>query len=113
LGLVAITNGGDQGTKTSRTPTYAAESGGASVPISVERTRERYTANGDRFAAVSGVGQIERIAQVSYDAGERGISDLLDAYRLASSSRVRQALLELSVTEAEIELEFASGWEIR
>src|SRR6185436_1439790 len=69
---------------------------------------ERY-----RFAAVSGVGQIERIAQVSYDAGERGISDLLDAYRLASSSRVRQASLELSVREAEIELEFASGWEIR
>ena len=69
---------------------------------------ERY-----RFAAVSGVGQIERIAQVSYDAGERSISDLLDAYRLASSSRVRQALLELSVKEAEIELEFASGWEIR
>jgi len=69
---------------------------------------ERY-----RLAAVSSVGQIERIAQVSYDAGERGILDLLDAYGLASSSRVRQAALDLSVREAEVELEFASGWEIR
>ena len=69
---------------------------------------ERY-----RLAAVSSVGQIERIAQVSYDAGERGILELLDAYGLASSSRVRQAALDLSVREAEIELEFASGWEIR
>jgi outer membrane protein TolC len=65
------------------------------------------------LAAVSIGGQIERIAQVSYDAGERGILDLLDAYGLASSSRVRQAALDLSVREAEIELEFASGWEIR
>jgi cobalt-zinc-cadmium efflux system outer membrane protein len=66
-----------------------------------------------RLAAVSSVGQIERIAQVSYDAGERGILELLDAYQLAASSRVRQAALDLSVKEAEIELEFASGWEIR
>lgn len=66
-----------------------------------------------RLAAVSSVGQIERIAQVSYDAGERGILELLDAYQLAATSRVRQAALDLSVKEAEIELEFASGWEIR
>jgi cobalt-zinc-cadmium efflux system outer membrane protein len=56
--------------------------------------------------------QIERIAEVSYDAGERGILELLDAYRTASSARVRQATLEAAVREAEIELEFVSGWEI-
>ena len=56
--------------------------------------------------------EIERIAQVSYDAGERGILELLDAYRLGASARVRQAALDLAVRQAEIELEFVSGWEI-
>ena len=75
--------------------------------------QRREVADRHRAAATRTAADLERIAQVSYDAGERGISDLLDAYRLASSSRVRQASLELSVREAEIELEFASGWEIR
>ena len=56
--------------------------------------------------------EIERIAQVSYDAGERGILELLDAYRTAGSARLRQVRLEAAVREAEIELEFVSGWEI-
>ena len=71
----------------------------------------RDAANRYRSAAVQSAGQIERIAQVSYDAGERGILELLDAYRTASSARVRQALLDLAAREAEIELEFAGGWE--
>jgi len=68
----------------------------------------------DRYrAAVNGsAGQIERIAQVSYEAGERGILELLDAYRTASAARVRLAELEAAAREAEIELEFVSGWEI-
>ncbi len=70
-------------------------------------TAERY-----RGAAVSSANQIERIAQVSYDAGERGILELLDAYRIGSVARVRQAALDLAVRQAEIELEFVSGWEI-
>ena len=49
---------------------------------------------------------------MSYEAGERGILELLDAYRTASSARVRQAMLDAAVREAEIELEFVSGWEI-
>ena len=60
--------------------------------------------NGDR--------QIERIAQVSYDAGERGILELLDAYRTGSSARMRQAALDLAARQAELELEFVSGWEM-
>lgn len=71
-------------------------------------TAERY-----RSAAVAGADQIERIAQVSYDAGERGILELLDAYRTGSTARVRQATLDAAVRQAEIELEFASGWEIQ
>jgi cobalt-zinc-cadmium efflux system outer membrane protein len=69
---------------------------------------ERY-----RTFAVNSADQIERIAQVSYDAGERGILELLDAYRTSSAARVRQASLDAAVREAEIELEFASGVEIR
>lgn len=70
-------------------------------------TAERY-----RGAAVSSAVQIERIAQVSYDAGERGILELLDAFRTGSAARLRQAILDLAVRQAEIELEFVSGWEL-
>jgi len=65
-----------------------------------------------RSAAVTGADQIERIAQVSYDAGERGILELLDAYRTGASARIRQAALDAAARQAEIELEFVSGWEI-
>ena len=73
----------------------------------------RDTADRYRSAAVNNAGEIERIAQVSYDAGERGILELLDAYRSGSSARVRQAALDLAVRQAEIELEFTSGVEIQ
>jgi cobalt-zinc-cadmium efflux system outer membrane protein len=51
-------------------------------------TAERY-----RASAVANVEQLERIAQVSYDAGERGILELLDAYRSGVAARIRQATL--------------------
>ena len=68
---------------------------------------ERY-----RAEAVNSAAQIERIALVSYDAGEHSILELLDAYRIGMSARVRQAALDLAVRQAEIELEFATGWEM-
>jgi outer membrane protein TolC len=61
---------------------------------------------------VNSAAQIERIAQVSYDAGERGILELLDAYRTGSTARVRQAALDTDARQSEIELEYVSGWEI-
>jgi len=64
-----------------------------------------------RAQALESAAQIERIAQVSYDAGERSILELLDAYRLGASARTRQASLDLAVRQAEIELGFATGWE--
>ena len=82
----------------------------AALRVAVLERRD--TADRYRAAAVSSAGQIERIAQVSYDAGERGILELLDAYRTGSSARVRQAGLDLAGRQAEIELEFASGWGI-
>jgi cobalt-zinc-cadmium efflux system outer membrane protein len=68
----------------------------------------------DRYRAAmsGGAEELERIAQVSYENGERGILELLDAYRTAAFARVRQATLDAAVREAEIELEFVSGWEI-
>lgn len=57
--------------------------------------------------------QLERIARISYDAGEHGILELLDAYRGTAAARIHQAALDAAVRQAEIELELASGWEIR
>ncbi|HEY1307831.1 MAG TPA: TolC family protein [Vicinamibacterales bacterium] len=74
-------------------------------------TERRDVAERYRAQAVAGAAQIERIAQVSYDAGERGILELLDAYRIGATARVRQAALDLAVRQAEIELEFITGWE--
>jgi cobalt-zinc-cadmium efflux system outer membrane protein len=68
---------------------------------------DRYRAEGVGSAA-----QIERIAVVSYDAGERGILEPLDAHRVAVSARLRQAALDLAVRQAEIELGFTTGWEM-
>jgi outer membrane protein, heavy metal efflux system len=68
---------------------------------------ERY-----RTEAVDRIDQIERIAQVSYDAGERGILEVLDALRIGISGRVRQAVLDLGVRQAEVELAYATGWEV-
>ncbi|OFV89686.1 MAG: hypothetical protein A3G76_08210 [Acidobacteria bacterium RIFCSPLOWO2_12_FULL_65_11] len=78
-----------------------------SVVVERREAAERY-----RSAAVAGADRIERIAQVSYDAGERGILELLDAYRTGASARLRQAALDAATRQAEIELEFLSGWEI-
>ena len=72
----------------------------------------RSIAERHRAAIAAGAEQIERIAQVSYEAGERGILELLDAYRTSAAARVRQAELDAAVREAEIELEFVSGWEM-
>ena len=72
----------------------------------------RAIADRHRAALGAGTGEIERIAQVSYEAGERGILELLDAHRTAAAARVRQVELDMAVREAEIELEFVSGWEI-
>jgi cobalt-zinc-cadmium efflux system outer membrane protein len=65
-----------------------------------------------RAAVSGGAEEIERIAQVSYENGEGGILELLDAYRTSAAARVRQTTLDAAVREAEIELEFVSGWEI-
>ena len=71
------------------------------------RAADRY-----RASALRASDEVERIAQLSYDAGERGILELLDAYRTSALARVRQTALDAAARAAEIELEFASGWEL-
>ncbi len=73
----------------------------------------RQAADAYRASTAASATQLERIALVSYDAGERGILELLDAYRSSSAARVRQAVLDAAARHAEIELELVSGWEIR
>ncbi len=77
----------------------------------VEERRE--AADRYRTTSTTSAADLERIAQVSYDAGERGILELLDAYRSGAAARTRQAALDAAVRRAEIELEFVSGWEIQ
>ena len=76
--------------------------------VAVER---RAAADRYRAAAADSAG-IERIAEVSYEAGERGILELLDAYRSVSTAQLRQTTLDIAARQAEIELEYVSGWEI-
>jgi len=73
----------------------------------------RQAADSYRGATATSAAQLERIAQVSYDAGERSILELVDAYRNSGSTRLRQVALDAAVRNAEIELELVSGWEIR
>lgn len=71
----------------------------------------RSAADQYRSESLTTSAQVERIAQVSYDGGERGILELLDAYRVGAAARVRQAALDLAGRQAEVELEFVTGWE--
>ena len=71
----------------------------------------RSAADGYRQQALSRSLELQRIARVSYDNGERSVMELLDTYRTALDARVRLAELDAAVRGAEIELEFASAWE--
>jgi cobalt-zinc-cadmium efflux system outer membrane protein len=71
----------------------------------------RAVADAYRSAAATHADELQRIARVSYEAGERGILELLDAYRSAIAARTRLAGLEALAAQAEIELEYATGSE--
>jgi cobalt-zinc-cadmium efflux system outer membrane protein len=74
--------------------------------------QRRAAADRYRKEALASAIEIERIAQVSYDAGEGGILELLDTYRVGAAARLRQTALDLAVRRAEIELGFTTGWEM-
>lgn len=72
----------------------------------------RRAASAYQSQAVTRADDLQRIARVSYDAGERSILELLDTYQSAAQARLRQATLDAEVTRAEVDLELATGWEI-
>ena len=82
----------------------------AALRMAVESRRQ--AADRYRTQAVSTSATLARIAQVSYEAGERSLLELLDAYRVGASARLRQVELDEARREAEIELEYATGWEM-
>ena len=73
----------------------------------------RRAADSYRKEAVPRSDELRRIAQISYDAGERGILELLDAYRSAADARLRLAELDAVAAHADIDLELATAVEIR
>ena len=73
----------------------------------------RTTADAYRRMALPASEELRRIARVSYDAGERGILELIDAYRLASDAALRVVDLDAAAADAEIDLELATALEIR
>ena len=78
-----------------------------SLAVARREAADRY-----RAAAAPSADEVARIAQVSYEAGERSIVELLDAVRTAAAARFRQSSLDAAARQSEIELEFVSGWEI-
>lgn len=73
----------------------------------------RAAAEAYRSATLPMSDELRRIAQISYDAGERGILELIDAYRMASDAWLRLIDLDAAVAHAEIDLELATAVEIR
>ncbi len=90
----------------------------AEVGVSVRALRtaaeeRRVALDAYRQVSIPKSDELQRIAQVSYDAGERGILELLDAYRSAAGARLRLLELEATTAHAEIDLELATAVEIR
>jgi outer membrane protein TolC len=73
----------------------------------------RSAADAYRREAVPRSDELRRIAEVSYDAGERGILELLDTYRSAADARLRRVELDAAAAHADIDLELATAVEIR
>ena len=57
--------------------------------------------------------ELRRITQAAYQEGEIGILELLDAYRVSGSARLRRLDLQAAVKEASIELERVVGEELK
>jgi len=75
--------------------------------------RQREALDDYAIAAVDGASRLAHIARVSYEAGERSILELIDAYRTDARARLRTMDLARVVRREEIELEYLTGWEGR
>jgi outer membrane protein, heavy metal efflux system len=66
-----------------------------------------------RRHAVDGAQRLAAIAEAAYRGGERGILELLDAYRAVADADVRLVELELAARAAQLELEYSAGWSLK
>jgi outer membrane protein, heavy metal efflux system len=96
-----------------RTAAFRTQLGAEIAALRAVVIERREAADRYRMTATENAERLERIAQISYEAGERGILELLDAYRTGGAARTRLAVLDAAVRQAEVELEFVSGWEIQ
>lgn len=90
-----------------------AEIGATIRALRLTAEERRAAADAYRRAALPASAALRRIAQVSYEAGERGILELLDSYRMASDAGLRLIEMDAAVAHAEIDLELATAVEIR
>jgi cobalt-zinc-cadmium efflux system outer membrane protein len=73
--------------------------------------RRRVAAEYARALGEAGT-ELSRIGRLAYDEGERGILELLDAYRVALSSRLQALALAWAAKQAEIDLNRVVGEEV-
>jgi hypothetical protein len=90
-----------------------AEIGATVRALRLTAEERRGAAESYRRAALPVSETLRRIARISYEAGERGILELLDSYRLASDAGLRLLEMDAAVAHAEIDLELATAVEIR
>jgi cobalt-zinc-cadmium efflux system outer membrane protein len=90
-----------------------AEIGASVGALRLAAEERRAALDAYRRVSVPKSDELQRIAQLSYDAGERGILELLDAYRTAADARLRLLELDAATAQAEIDLELATAVEIR
>lgn len=74
---------------------------------------QRRVAAAYRADAITRSAALQRIARVSYDAGDRTLLELLDTFRVGLAARLRVADLDAELRRLEVDLEFVSGWEAR
>jgi outer membrane protein, heavy metal efflux system len=72
----------------------------------------RRNASAEYRKSAAGAADLSNIARLSYQEGERGILELLDAQRVAVGAQVRTVELSFDMKKAEIELGRAVGEEV-
>jgi outer membrane protein, heavy metal efflux system len=72
----------------------------------------RRNASAEYRRSAAGAADLSNIARLSYQEGERGILELLDAQRVAVGAKVRTVELLFEMKKAEIELDRAVGEEV-
>lgn len=87
---------------------------GVQVPLAIENARDELARNAERARTfeqtqLPRIDALLRSADVSYDAGERSVFELVDAYRTARETRLHALRLRREAKRSEVELWRALG----